>query len=236
IFADVAPSVSHKTCSEHPNRHCVAHPAHPRPHPHWSTGDHCNAPRPGCRGREALAQGCGELGSPLSTARADTRGARLQARTLPSSPARVERLQTRTLSVHTKRIFRQRPCLQAPPNKDQESAKVASTCSPYFASLFSPTPLTVPSSSNDPGIRVAISRRVASWKMTYAGTPCSLAVAARQARSRSNTGTASSGSSTTGRDLAEAAGLGARRRSRRRWTCCWPRRTAALAAVSTRAP
>ena len=58
---------------------------------------------------------------------------------------------------------------------------------PYLSSLVAPTPLTVPSSSRSSGRRVAISRSVASWKTTYAGTPCSLAVAARQARSRSNT-------------------------------------------------
>ena len=62
---------------------------------------------------------------------------------------------------------------------------------PYLASLVSPTPLIVPSSASVAGGAAAICRSVASWKITYAGTPCSLAVAARQARSRSNTGAAS---------------------------------------------
>lgn len=43
---------------------------------------------------------------------------------------------------------------------------VRSTCSPYLASLFSPTPFTLLSSASDAGAWVAISRRVASWKMT----------------------------------------------------------------------
>lgn len=42
---------------------------------------------------------------------------------------------------------------------------------------------------------MTISRSVASWKITYAGTPCSLAVSARQARSASKAGWSASGSS-----------------------------------------
>ncbi len=45
-------------------------------------------------------------------------------------------------------------------------ASTASTPSPYFASLFSPTPPTVPSSDMLTGLRAAISRRVASWNTT----------------------------------------------------------------------
>ncbi len=54
----------------------------------------------------------------------------------------------------------------------------------------------VPSSSTVAGSRVAISRSVASWKTTYAGTPCSFAVSARQARSARKTGSAAAGRST----------------------------------------
>jgi hypothetical protein len=46
------------------------------------------------------------------------------------------------------------------------SARVVRTSAPYFASLFSPTPLIVPSSARLAGDRVAISRSVASWKIT----------------------------------------------------------------------
>ena len=73
----------------------------------------------------------------------------------------------------------------------------SSTPSPYVASFFSPTPPILPSSRTDAGHTVTISRSVASWKITYAGTPCSRACSARQARSASKAGTSSSGNSAT---------------------------------------
>src|SRR6516162_2179272 len=72
---------------------------------------------------------------------------------------------------------------------------VSSTCWPYLASFVSPTPLTWPSSASDDGRVAAISRSVASWKITYAGTPCSFATPARHARNCSNSPTASAGRS-----------------------------------------
>ena len=62
----------------------------------------------------------------------------------------------------------------------------SSTAGPQRSSLLAPTPEMAARSASDPGAVAAICRRVASWKITYAGTPCSFAVAARQARSRSN--------------------------------------------------
>ena len=47
-----------------------------------------------------------------------------------------------------------------------QSASVVSICSPYLASLFSPTPFTLPSSPSVVGCSVAIWRSVASWKIT----------------------------------------------------------------------
>ncbi len=46
------------------------------------------------------------------------------------------------------------------------AARTASTCSPYLASLLSPMPVTAPSPASEPGRVAAISRRVASWKIT----------------------------------------------------------------------
>ena len=48
----------------------------------------------------------------------------------------------------------------------QPPATAASTPWPYFASLFSPTPLIVASSARLAGACVATSRSVASWKIT----------------------------------------------------------------------
>src|SRR4029077_3072470 len=48
----------------------------------------------------------------------------------------------------------------------RRASSVSSTCWPYFASLLSPTPLTVPSSARVAGHRAANSRSVASWKIT----------------------------------------------------------------------
>jgi hypothetical protein len=53
-----------------------------------------------------------------------------------------------------------------------------------------------PNCPTDAGHTVAISRSVASWKMTYAGTPCSRACSARQARRASKAGCNDSGNST----------------------------------------
>ena len=61
--------------------------------------------------------------------------------------------------------------------------------------LGSPTPFTSGKLASVDGGAAAICRRVASWKITYAGMPCSFATAARQARSRSNTASASGDSS-----------------------------------------
>ena len=84
---------------------------------------------------------------------------------------------------------------------------------------------------------MAIWRSVASWKITYAGTPCSFALAARQARSRSKTAAADGGSSATTvaapRGFADRAGRSGSRRSmteRRRPS------TSALVSVRTRVP
>lgn len=51
----------------------------------------------------------------------------------------------------------------APPPRE---ASTPITPSPYVASFFSPTPLMPPSPSTEVGHTVAISRSVASWKMT----------------------------------------------------------------------
>lgn len=48
----------------------------------------------------------------------------------------------------------------------RQVARVSRICWPYFASLFSPTPLILPSSARVVGQSVAIWRRVASWKIT----------------------------------------------------------------------
>ena len=97
-----------------------------------------------------------------------------------------------------------------------------------------------------------MSRRVASWKITYGGMPSSLATDVRHARSRSNTGSASGGSSAaagrpaartrtrtgTGppRPAAPAAGPGAFGGSRRNVTCRSPRITSPLRSVSASVP
>ncbi len=110
--------------------------------------------------------------------------------------------------------------------------------SPYLASLASPTPPILARSASDDGCCSAISRSVASWKITYAGTPCSLAAAARQARSCSNTPAAAAGSSAAGAaaerldlDLTLAGVCSGRSRT---WRC--PDKTAPLASVSARVP
>src|SRR5690348_9502006 len=78
---------------------------------------------------------------------------------------------------------------------------------PYLSSLVAPTPLTPDSSASVDGGAAAMSRRVASWKITYGGMPSSLATDVRHARSRSNTGSASGGSSTPGRPGAPPSAL-----------------------------
>src|SRR5690349_25075266 len=75
------------------------------------------------------------------------------------------------------------------------SASTSRIAWPYLSSLVSPTPLICLSSSSVDGGEAAMSRRVASWKITYGGMPSSLATDVRHARSRSNTGSASGGSS-----------------------------------------
>src|SRR5271166_297491 len=137
------------------------------------------------------------------------------------------------------------------------STRTSRICSPYLASLVSPTPFTRASSSSVDGGAAAICRRVASWKITYAGMPCSFATAARQPRSRSNTASASGASSACGpgdlprgvpaatpalapafgprppRPAGEGAGRAASRRNR---TCRSPRSTSALRSVSASVP
>src|SRR5690348_17298566 len=76
------------------------------------------------------------------------------------------------------------------------AARTSRMAWPYLSSLVAPTPLTPASSVSVDGGDAAISRRVASWKITYGGMPSSLATDVRHARSRSNTGSASGGSST----------------------------------------
>jgi len=78
----------------------------------------------------------------------------------------------------------------------RQACSASRSLGPYFSRFATPTPLTVLSSSRVVGIRVAISRRVASWKTTYAGTPCSFAVAARHVRSLSKTRVAPASRST----------------------------------------
>src|SRR6185437_10074455 len=73
--------------------------------------------------------------------------------------------------------------------------RTSRTAWPYLSSLLSPTPLTCLSSSSVDGGEAAMSRRVESWKIMYGGMPSSLATDVRHARSRSNTGSASGGSS-----------------------------------------
>src|SRR5690349_3528354 len=68
------------------------------------------------------------------------------------------------------------------------SASTSRIAWPYLSSLVSPTPLICLSSSRVDGGEAAMSRRVASWKITYGGMPSSLATDVRHARSRSNTG------------------------------------------------
>ena len=58
--------------------------------------------------------------------------------------------------------------------------------SPRSSALRAPTPLTASSASTDDGRSRAISRSVASWKITYGGTPRERAMSSRTARSRSN--------------------------------------------------
>ena len=57
------------------------------------------------------------------------------------------------------------------PAPDHAVSSTVRTCCPYFASFASPTPLTLLNSASDVGHVAAISRRVASWNITYAGTP-----------------------------------------------------------------
>ena len=58
--------------------------------------------------------------------------------------------------------------------------------SPRSSAFLAPTPLTASSAPSDVGWSRAISRSVASWKMTYGGTPRDRAISRRTARSRSN--------------------------------------------------
>ena len=79
-----------------------------------------------------------------------------------------------------------------------------------------------PSSSSVEGGEAAISRRVASWKITYGGMPSSLATDVRHARNRSNTGSASGGSSAgTGRPAAPPSALAAAARLLRGGAGAW---------------
>lgn len=87
------------------------------------------------------------------------------------------------------------------------SASMSRTCWPYLASLCSPMPLIRLTASRVDGHSAAIWRRVESWKITYAGTPWSLAASARQARSRSNTAKAAGDSSAA--ETAPAGGAAA---------------------------
>jgi len=62
---------------------------------------------------------------------------------------------------------------------------ISTISSPYDVSFFSPTPDTPRNWSSDVGLTLAISRKVASWNTTYAGTPCARAVSTRHQRSLS---------------------------------------------------
>src|SRR5262249_9445523 len=63
----------------------------------------------------------------------------------------------------------------------------ARICSPYCASFRSPSPAIRESSAMLVGFSCAIAWSVESWKITYAGTPRSLAMVLRQSRSRAKT-------------------------------------------------
>ena len=61
-----------------------------------------------------------------------------------------------------------------------------STSFPYFRSFDSPTPDTRSRSDRFAGRADAMAASVASWKITYAGTPPARAVSSRQRRNRSS--------------------------------------------------
>src|SRR5690606_18814548 len=65
------------------------------------------------------------------------------------------------------------------------SGRASSTASPYSASFFAPTPLTVPSCCMDVGAVSTIPTRVASENTMYGGICFSFATEVRQARSAS---------------------------------------------------
>src|SRR5262245_534008 len=75
------------------------------------------------------------------------------ARVPGGSPGRVRH--QRVLHLDRGHAGARRPC-----------QSVSRICWPYLASLVSPTPLTVLSSASEDGSLVAISRKVASWKIT----------------------------------------------------------------------
>jgi hypothetical protein len=121
--------------------------------------------------------------------------------------------------------------------------------------LVSPTPLIWASPSIVVGGAAAICRSVASWKITYGGMPSSFATPVRQARSRSNTCSASGPSSpAAGPAVARRArpdeadeadepgeadrvdGSAGRGASRRNLTCRSPRSTWPEASVSASVP
>ncbi len=109
-------------------------------------------------------------------------------------------------------------------------------------SLLWPTPLTVPSWSSDDGSSVAIARSVLSWKMTYGGMAWALAIDARHARKRSNSGSAEAGKSAAS-TAGALAGPEEREDEARRWTVSRriirvtsPRRTEPLRSVRTSVP
>jgi len=135
-----------------------------------------------------------------------------------------------------------------------DSVRTSRIAWPYLSSLVSPTPLICLSSSSVDGGEAAMSRRVESWKITYGGMPSSLATDVRHARSRSNKGSASGGSSMSAARPGAAAcafapvpeppaaprllrgGAGAFGGSRRNMTCRPPRSTSPLRSVSASVP